>query len=70
MMPDIDGLEMTTMLRARAETRDLPIILAAIRSGTLDVAAQVSATWPLDAIDDAIAAVRHGEVIRSVLDLS
>jgi chemotaxis protein histidine kinase CheA len=27
MMPDIDGLEMTTMLRARPETRDLPLIL-------------------------------------------
>jgi two-component system, chemotaxis family, sensor kinase CheA len=27
MMPDIDGLEMTAMLRARPETRDLPLIL-------------------------------------------
>ncbi|HEY5947064.1 MAG TPA: response regulator [Kofleriaceae bacterium] len=27
MMPDIDGVEMTTMLRARPETRDLPLIL-------------------------------------------
>jgi chemotaxis protein histidine kinase CheA/CheY-like chemotaxis protein len=27
MMPDIDGLEMTAMLRARPETRDLPLVL-------------------------------------------
>ncbi len=27
MMPDIDGLEMTSMLRARPEMRDLPVIL-------------------------------------------
>ncbi len=27
MMPDIDGVEMTAMLRARADTRDLPLIL-------------------------------------------
>jgi chemotaxis protein histidine kinase CheA len=27
MMPDIDGLEMTTLLRARPETRDLPLVL-------------------------------------------
>ncbi|HEY5922670.1 MAG TPA: response regulator [Kofleriaceae bacterium] len=27
MMPEIDGLEMTAMLRARPETRDLPLIL-------------------------------------------
>ncbi len=27
MMPEIDGVEMTTMLRARSETRDVPLIL-------------------------------------------
>ena len=48
---------------------DLPTIVAAIRGGSLDVAAQVTRTWPLDAIHDAIAAVRGGEVIRAVLDL-
>ena len=49
--------------------RDLPTIIGSIRDGSLDVAAQVSATWPLDRIDGAIAAVRGGEVVRAVLDL-
>ncbi len=49
--------------------RDLPRIVASIRDGSLDVAAQVTRTWPLDEIHDAISAVRRGEVVRAVLDL-
>jgi len=49
--------------------RDLPRIIDLIRSGRLDVAAQVSGTWPLDQIHNAIAAVRAGEVVRATLDM-
>jgi S-(hydroxymethyl)glutathione dehydrogenase/alcohol dehydrogenase len=48
--------------------RDFPAILEHVRRGALDLRAQVSAVWPLTAIDDAIAAVRAGQVVRAVLD--
>jgi S-(hydroxymethyl)glutathione dehydrogenase/alcohol dehydrogenase len=48
--------------------RDFPAIVEHVRRGALDLAAQVSAVWPLEAIDDAIAAVRDGRVVRAVLD--
>lgn len=49
-------------------TRDLPTIIELVRTGALDVAAQVSRVWPLDEIHQAIAAVRNGEVVRATLD--
>jgi S-(hydroxymethyl)glutathione dehydrogenase/alcohol dehydrogenase len=48
--------------------RDFPVIIAHIKSGTLDVVSQVSQVWPLAEIDCAIDAVRAGTVIRAVLD--
>jgi S-(hydroxymethyl)glutathione dehydrogenase/alcohol dehydrogenase len=48
--------------------RDFPVIVDHVRRGRLDLAGQVSAVWPLAAIDDAIAAVRAGRVVRAVLD--
>jgi S-(hydroxymethyl)glutathione dehydrogenase/alcohol dehydrogenase len=48
--------------------RDFPVIVDHVRRGALDVAAQVSQVWPLAEIDDAIAAVRAGHVVRAVLD--
>lgn len=50
--------------------RDLPAIVEHVRAGTLDVAGLVGGIWPLDAIDDAVAATRTGGVVRAVLDLS
>lgn len=50
-------------------TQDLPRIIDLVRTGALDVAAQVSGTWPLDEIHHAIAAVRAGEVVRATLDM-
>lgn len=50
--------------------RDTPAIVAHVRAGELDAAGLVSRVWPLAEIDDAIAAVRAGEVVRAVLDLS
>jgi S-(hydroxymethyl)glutathione dehydrogenase/alcohol dehydrogenase len=48
--------------------RDFPVIVEHARRGELDLAAQVSHVWPLAEIDDAIAAVRAGTVVRAVLD--
>jgi S-(hydroxymethyl)glutathione dehydrogenase/alcohol dehydrogenase len=50
--------------------RDLPTIVGLVRSGALDIAAQVSRAWPLDQIGHAIAAVRAGDVVRATLDIS
>ena len=44
--------------------------MAHVRAGELDVAGLVSRVWPLAEIADAIAAMRAGEVVRAVLDLS
>jgi S-(hydroxymethyl)glutathione dehydrogenase/alcohol dehydrogenase len=48
--------------------RDFPALVDHVRHGHLDLAAQVSRVWPLTEIDDAIAAVRAGQVVRAVLD--
>ena len=48
--------------------RDFPVIVDRARRGDLDLTAQVSRVWPLADIDDAIAAVRAGHVVRAVLD--
>lgn len=48
--------------------RDFPVIVDHARRGVLDLDAQVSRVWPLAEIDDAIAAVRAGHVVRAVLD--
>ena len=50
-------------------TRDLPTIIDLVRTGALDVAAQVSHVWPLDRIHEAVAAVRTGDVVRATLDM-
>jgi Zn-dependent alcohol dehydrogenase len=50
--------------------RDLPVLVEQARDGTLGLDELVSGVWPLEAIDDAVAAVRAGEVVRAVLDLS
>jgi S-(hydroxymethyl)glutathione dehydrogenase/alcohol dehydrogenase len=55
---------------AQNPDRDLADIVTLARDGALDLAAQVTRVWPLDEIDDAIAAVRRGDVVRAVLDHS
>ncbi len=47
--------------------RDLAEIVRLAEAGDLDLDSQVSRVWPLAEIDDAIAAVRAGEVVRAVL---
>jgi S-(hydroxymethyl)glutathione dehydrogenase/alcohol dehydrogenase len=48
--------------------RDFPVIIEHARRGELELTAQVSRVWPLAEIDDALAAVRAGHVVRAVLD--
>ena len=48
--------------------RDMPEIVRLVKEGTLDVASQVTAVWPLDRVGDAVAALRRGVVVRAVLD--
>jgi S-(hydroxymethyl)glutathione dehydrogenase / alcohol dehydrogenase len=55
---------------AQNPDRDLADIVALARAGEIDLAAQVTAVWPLDEIDVAIAAVRRGDVVRAVIDHS
>jgi S-(hydroxymethyl)glutathione dehydrogenase/alcohol dehydrogenase len=55
---------------AQHPDRDLADIVQLARAGAIDLAAQVSAVWPLEEIDDAIAAVRRGDVVRAVIDHS
>jgi S-(hydroxymethyl)glutathione dehydrogenase/alcohol dehydrogenase len=50
--------------------RDTPAIVEHVRRGELDVAGLVSDAWPLEGIHDAIAAMRAGQVVRAVLDLT
>ena len=50
--------------------RDTPEIVDHIRAGRLTLDGIAPRVWPLMEIDDAIAAVRAGKVIRPVLDLS
>jgi S-(hydroxymethyl)glutathione dehydrogenase/alcohol dehydrogenase len=40
-----------------------------VRSGEIEVASQISRIWPLDEVEDAIGAMRRGEVTRAVLDM-
>jgi S-(hydroxymethyl)glutathione dehydrogenase / alcohol dehydrogenase len=47
--------------------RDFPRLIRFVEQGMLDVGSMVSRTLPLDDVNDAIAAMQNGEVIRSVI---
>jgi S-(hydroxymethyl)glutathione dehydrogenase / alcohol dehydrogenase len=40
-----------------------------VRQGRIEVASQISRIWPLDRVEEAVAALRRGEVTRAVLDM-
>lgn len=40
-----------------------------VRSGEIEIASQITRIWPLEEVEDAIAALRRGEVVRAVLDM-
>jgi S-(hydroxymethyl)glutathione dehydrogenase/alcohol dehydrogenase len=64
------GREIVAVMNGGARPeRDYPAYIAAAQQGSLDLAAQVSGVWPLAAINDAIAALKAGEVTRAVVDL-
>ena len=48
--------------------RDYADIIDLARRGELDIDTQVTRVWPLAEVDDAIAALRSGQVMRAVLD--
>lgn len=48
--------------------RDYPELIRLAESGQIDIGAQVTRIWPLAAFEDAIAALRAGDVTRAVLD--
>ena len=47
--------------------RDFPKLVAMAEAGRLDLASMVSRRFSLDGVNDAIAAMESGEVIRAVL---
>jgi S-(hydroxymethyl)glutathione dehydrogenase / alcohol dehydrogenase len=65
----LGGREIVSMLNGGARPdRDYTRLIADIRSGRINVRDQVSAVWPIDRIEEAIAALKAGEVTRAVLD--
>jgi len=50
--------------------RDLPLLVDLARDGALGLDGLVSGVWPLEEIDEAVAALGAGSVVRAVLDLS
>ena len=48
-------------------TRDFPRFIELIESGRLDVASMVTRQYTLDDVNDALAAIREGEVVRGVV---
>jgi S-(hydroxymethyl)glutathione dehydrogenase/alcohol dehydrogenase len=70
---DVDGLMRNRRIvgslnGAIDPTRDLAEIVRLAREGRLDLDEQVSRVWPLGRVEEAIAAVRAGAVVRAVLD--
>ena len=47
--------------------RDIPLLVAHYRSGRLRLDELISATYPLDGINDAVAASRAGSALRNVV---
>ena len=46
----------------------MPVLIDYVREGRLDVASQVTKVWPLAQANEAIEALRRGEVVRAMLD--
>ncbi len=65
----LGGREIITVLNGGAQpARDYPELIRLAREGGLDIASQITRVWPAAEIEDAIAALRAGEVTRAVLD--
>ena len=62
------GEVIATMNGGALPHRDYPLLIEQARDGRLNLADQVSGIWPLDRINEAIAALKAGEVTRAVVD--
>lgn len=62
------GEVIATMNGGALPDRDYPDLIAQARDGRLNLAAQVSGVWPIGKINEAIAALKAGEVTRAVVD--
>jgi S-(hydroxymethyl)glutathione dehydrogenase/alcohol dehydrogenase len=62
------GEVIATMNGGAVPERDYPELIAQARNGQLNLADQISGVWPLDRINEAIAALKAGEVTRAVID--
>lgn len=64
------GEVIATMNGGALPDRDYPGLIDQVRDGRLNVADQISGIWPLDQINDAIAALKAGEVTRALVNLA
>ena len=64
------GEIIATMNGGAIPDRDYPVLIEQVRDGRLNVADQISGIWPLDRINDAIAALKAGEVTRALLNMT
>jgi S-(hydroxymethyl)glutathione dehydrogenase/alcohol dehydrogenase len=62
------GEVIATMNGGALPDRDYPELIAQARDGRLNLSDQVSGVWPLDGINEAIAALKAGEVTRALVD--
>lgn len=64
----LGGELIATMNGGALPERDYPDLIAQARDGRLNLADQVSGVWPIGKINDAIAALKAGEVTRALVD--
>ncbi|KFG88820.1 putative aryl-alcohol dehydrogenase [Sphingobium herbicidovorans NBRC 16415] len=62
------GEVIATMNGGAVPDRDYPELIAQAQNGRLNLADQISGIWPLDRINEAIAALKAGEVTRAMID--
>ena len=65
----LSGREIVSTMNGGARPEeDYPQLIELARSKKIDIAAQITRVWSLAEVEDAIRALRAGEVTRAVLD--
>ena len=65
----VSGCEIVAVMAGGARPeRDYPELIRLAQQGKLEIAAQVTRVWPLAEVEDAMEALRTGQVTRAVLD--
>jgi len=65
----LSGREIVSVMNGGARPEeDYPALIELARQRKIDIAAQITKVWPLAEVEDAIRALRAGEVTRAVLD--